>query len=87
MKHPRGIIDLRFDLRSNEESGILESLVVFLIGVERRIEADEVNTLVLKDRHNLKAIIVIERVGGTPNVHSPLVGYNMRIKEYPFLWV
>ena len=66
---------------------MLENLVVFLVGVERRIEADQVDTVVLKVRHNIKAIAVIERVGGKSNVHSPLVGYNMSVKAYAFLWV
>ena len=37
-----------FDLWINEESGILENLIVFLVGVERGIKADQVDTLVLK---------------------------------------
>ena len=82
---PKPDIIKRLDLWVNTEFGILENLVIFLVGVERRIEADQIDTTVEKVRHNIKAIAVIERIGG--NVHSPLVDCSMRVKEYPFLWV
>ena len=84
---PEPDIIKRLDLWVDTESGILENLVIFLVGIERWIEADQVDIVVGKALHNIKAIAVIKRVWCKWSVHSPLVDCNMRAKEYPFLWV
>ena len=45
---PEPHIIKRFDLWINAESRILENLVIFLVGVERRIKADQVDIVVGK---------------------------------------
>ena len=45
---PKPDIIKRLDLWVDTESGIFENLVVFLVGVERRIEADQVDMVVGK---------------------------------------
>ena len=53
----------RFDLWLDRESAPSEDGVVFLVGVERRIEADKVNASGGEVRHDVQAVAVVKNLG------------------------
>ena len=59
-----------FDLGVDVQPGASEDRGILCVGIEGRIEADQVNASVREVCHDVEAVAIVEGVGGKADVHS-----------------